>query len=224
MKKVVSGIVRFQESAYAARRKLFADLADRQQPEVLFITCADARIDPGLVTQTEPGELFICRVAGNIVPPHMRVAGGMTASIEYAVAVLGVRDIVVCGHNDCGAMKGALNPDALEGLNHVRDWLEHCRAAVEVVRACSNSEGGETDAELLRELTRQNVLLQLQHLRTHPAVAVGIAEMRLALHGWVYDIETGGVICYDEELGEFRPVAERYAGLLAGSARTQQPG
>jgi len=224
LKKVVSGIVRFQESAYAARKKLFADLAEGQQPEVLFITCSDARIDPGLVTQTEPGELFICRVAGNIVPPHMRVAGGMTASIEYAVAVLGVRDIVVCGHNDCGAMKGALEPEGLEGLTHVLDWLEHCKAAVEVVRATRNQGSPQSDLELLRQLTQQNVLLQLQHLRTHPAVAVGLAQQRLALHGWIYDIETGGMTCFDEERGEFRPVAEHYAGLLSGTPRTQQPG
>lgn len=224
MKKVVSGIVRFQENAYAARKKLFADLAGGQQPEVLFITCADARIDPGLVTQTEPGELFICRVAGNIVPPHMRVAGGMTASIEYAVAVLGVRDIVICGHNDCGAMKGALEPEALEGLTHVRDWLEHCRAAVDVVRAGSSESDRQDSDVLLRQLTQQNVLLQLQHLRTHPAVAVGLAQQRLALHGWIYDIETGAVTCFDDELGEFRPVAERYAGLLSGTPRSQAPG
>ena len=223
MKKVVSGIVRFQESAYAARRKLFADLAGGQQPEVLFITCSDARIDPGLVTQTEPGELFICRVAGNIVPPHMRVAGGMTASIEYAVAVLGVQDIVICGHNDCGAMKGALEPAALEGLTHVRDWLEHCRAAVDVVRAQQDSSAAQDPLQMLRELTQQNVLLQLQHLRTHPAVAVGLAQRRLALHGWIYDIESGSVTCFDDERGEFRPVAERYAGLLSGAARSQPP-
>jgi len=220
LKKVISGIVRFQESAYEVRKKLFAELANGQQPELLFITCSDARIDPGLVTQTEPGELFICRVAGNIVPPHVRVAGGMTASIEYAVAVLGVRDIVVCGHNDCGAMKGALEPEMLEGLTHVRDWLEHCRAAVEVVRA-KHGDAPTDNFSMLRELTRQNVLLQLQHLRTHPSVAVGLAQRTLTLHGWIYDIETGEVTCYDERCDDFRPVTERYAELLSSPARSK---
>jgi carbonic anhydrase len=222
LKKVVSGIVRFQEGAYETRKKLFAELANGQQPELLFITCSDARIDPNLVTQTEPGELFICRVAGNIVPPHVRVAGGVTASIEYAVAVLGVRDIVVCGHNDCGAMKGALEPEALEGLVHVCDWLEHCRAAVEVVRAAHRRSPADT-ASLLRDMTKQNVLLQLQHLRTHPSVAVGLAQGTLTLHGWIYDIETGEVTCYDEQRREFRPVSERYAELLSlpGRPRTR---
>ena len=110
MEKIIKGIVRFQDEPFETRRALFAELANGQSPEVLFITCADSRIDPNLVTQTEPGELFICRNAGNIVPPHVKVAGGVTASIEYAVAVLGIKNIVVCGHTDCGAMKGALNP------------------------------------------------------------------------------------------------------------------
>lgn len=213
MEKVVSGIVRFQKSAFEARKALFAELANGQSPEVLFITCADSRIDPNLVTQTEPGDLFICRNAGNIVPPHTRVAGGVTASIEYAVAVLGVKDIVVCGHTDCGAMKGALNPSALDALPHVRDWLDHARAAVEVVAAC---HGRATNQEL-QAMTEQNVVLQLQHLRTHPTVAARLATRDIELHGWVYEIETGHVTCYDPSRDAFVPLAERYASLLAAS-------
>lgn len=213
MEKVVSGILKFRESAFETRRKLFAELANGQSPEVLFITCADSRIDPNLVTQTEPGDLFICRNAGNIVPPHVRQAGGVTASIEYAVAVLGVRDIVVCGHTDCGAMKGALNPEALTDLPHVHDWLYHTRAAVEIVKA---SHGTATLAEL-DALTEQNVLLQLQHLRTHPTVAARIAGGDIELHGWVYDIETGAVRAFDETQDKFVPIEERYASLLAAS-------
>ena len=135
MEKLISGIARFRNSSFEERKKLFSELATGQSPEVLFITCSDSRIDPNLVTQTEPGDLFIIRNAGNIVPPHMRTAGGVTASIEFAVAALGVTHIVVCGHSDCGAMKGALNPGALTDLPHVQDWLEHSRGAVEAVRA-----------------------------------------------------------------------------------------
>ncbi len=214
MKKVISGIMKFQEGAYERRKQLFAQLADSQSPELLFITCSDARIDPNLVTQTEPGELFICRIAGNIVPPHVRVAGGVTATIEYAVAVLGVKDIVICGHTDCGAMKGALSPQLLQDLPHVREWLENSRAAIEIVRA----NPIEDERQLLRDLTEQNVLLQLQHLRTHPCVAVGLNQKRLAVHGWIYDIETGSVTCFDEASVEFKPVAERYANLLSAPA------
>ena len=213
MEKVVSGIMRFQQKEFEERKALFAELANGQSPEVLFITCADSRIDPNLVTQTQPGDLFICRNAGNIVPPHVKVAGGVTASIEFAVAVLGVKDIVVCGHTDCGAMKGAINPKALEDLPHVHNWLDHSRAAVEVVKA----RCGHAGLEELKEVTEQNVLLQLQHLRTHPAVAARLGVGEVSLHGWVYEIESGNVNCYDENTDTFVPIAERYATLLAAA-------
>ena len=213
MEKVVSGTVKFKDTAYNDRRALFAELANGQSPEVLMITCADSRIDPNLVTQTQPGDLFICRNAGNIVPPHVKVAGGVTASIEYAVAVLGVKDIVVCGHTDCGAMKGALNTSALSDLPHVCNWLEHSRAAVEIVKA----NNGRATLEELDQVTEQNVLLQLQHLRTHPAVASRLSTGELGLHGWVYDIENGTVAAWDKATDKFVPIEERYASLLSAS-------
>lgn len=214
MKKVISGIVRFKQTAYEDRRQLFAELANGQSPEVLFITCADSRIDPNLVTQTEPGDLFICRNAGNIVPPHVKTAGGVTASIEYAVAVLGVKDIVVCGHTDCGAMKGALNTDALRDLPHVCNWLDHSRAAVEVVKA----QKGRATLEELDQVTEQNVLLQMQHLRTHPVVVARLSAGEIELHGWVYDIESGNVSAWDKNAEKFVPIEERYASLLSASS------
>jgi carbonic anhydrase len=214
MEKVVSGIVKFQGDAFETRKALFAELANGQSPEVLFITCADSRIDPNLVTQTEPGDLFICRNAGNIVPPHVKVAGGVTASIEYAVAVLGVKDIIVCGHTDCGAMKGALNPSALTDLPHVHNWLDHARAAVDIVKA----RHGRATLTELGAVTEENVLLQLQHLRTHPAVAARLGMDLIGLHGWVYHIESGEVTCYDERRRVFVPLEERYRTLLAAAS------
>ena len=214
MEKVISGLVQFKATSFEERKALFAELANGQSPEVLFITCADSRIDPNLVTQTEPGELFIIRNAGNIVPPHARVAGGVTASIEYAVAVLGVKHIVVCGHSDCGAMKGALNTRALADLPHVQDWLDNSRAAVEIIKA---THGQATISEL-DAVTKQNVLLQLDHLRTHPAVAARLGSGELDMHGWVYDIQHGTVVAYDETKSEFVSVEERYAALIAAKA------
>lgn len=211
MDKLISGVLEFQAGSYAERKALYADLANGQSPDVLFITCADSRIDPNLITQTEPGELFVCRNAGNIVPPHSHHACGETASLEYAVAVLGVSDIVICGHSDCGAMKGALNPDALQDLPHVCDWIEHSRAAVETVRATA----GKAGIEELAAVTEQNVLLQLQHLKTHPVVASRLASGDLTLHGWIYDIESGDVQAYDEASGAFISVHDRYADRAA---------
>lgn len=214
MDKVISGAVKFKASSFEDRKALFAELANGQSPEVLFITCADSRIDPNLVTQTQPGDLFVIRNAGNIVPPHARVAGGVTASIEFAVTALGVKHIVVCGHTDCGAMKGALNTSALGDLPHVQEWLDHSRAAVEVVKA---KYGQATTAEL-SNVTEENVLLQLQHLRTHPAVASKLATGEVDMHAWVYDIEHGNVDAYDDSQSKFVPIEERYASLIAKNA------
>ncbi|RDV25106.1 carbonic anhydrase [Alteromonas aestuariivivens] len=214
MEHVISGVAKFQEEVFPGKKATFAKLANGQSPEVLFITCADSRIDPNLVTQTGPGDLFICRNAGNIVPPHSNQTGGMTASIEFAVAALGVSHIVVCGHTDCGAMKGALNPQGLDALPHVKEWLGHCRVATEVVK----ERCGELNHSHLDEVTRENVVQQLQHLRTHPAVAAKIATGQVKLHGWVYDIEKGEILCFDEASQSFNPMDEVYAKQQLASA------
>lgn len=210
MEHVISGVAKFQSEVFPSKKARFSKLADGQNPEVLFITCADSRIDPNLVTQTEPGELFICRNAGNIVPPHSSQTGGMTASIEFAVAALGISHIVVCGHTDCGAMKGAIAPDNLDGLPHVKEWLSHCRSATEVVR----DRNGDLCKDHLEEVTFENVIQQLQHLRTHPSVASGLANGRVTLHGWVYNIGSGEVLCFDEETRQFKPIDERYRTMF----------
>jgi len=214
MDHVVSGVAKFRRSIFPQHRELFAELANGQRPEALFITCADSRIDPNLVTQTRPGDLFIIRNAGNIVPPHTRQAGGVTATIEYGVAVLNVGHIVVCGHTHCGAMGGALDPESVAELPHVREWLLHARAAVEIVK----ERHGCVCPEHIREVIEQNVLVQLQHLRTHPVVAARLAAGRLELHGWVYEIETGDVYCHDESTGTFLPIADRYDTLVADAS------
>ncbi|WP_231757131.1 carbonic anhydrase [Microbulbifer elongatus] len=210
MEHVISGVAKFQKEVYPTKKARFSKLADGQNPEVLFITCADSRIDPNLVTQTEPGELFICRNAGNVVPPHSNHSGGMTASIEFAVAALGVSHIVICGHTDCGAMKGAIEPENLDSLPHVKEWLGHCRSATDVVR----DRHGELSKDHLNEVTCENVVQQLQHLRTHPAVASGLANGRVTLHGWVYNIGSGEVLCFDESTREFKPMDERYRAMF----------
>lgn len=214
MERVISGVAKFQKEVFPAKEAQFRKLANGQNPEVLFITCADSRIDPNLVTQTEPGELFICRNAGNVVPPHSSQTGGTTASIEFAVAALGVSHIVICGHTDCGAMKGAIAPEKLDRLPHVKEWLGHCRAATEVVRARCGELGGEH----LEAVTCENVVQQLQNLRTHPAVATGLGCGRLTLHGWLYDIASGEVRYYDEQSGEFKVMDEAYRATFVARA------
>jgi carbonic anhydrase len=206
MRKLLAGVYKFKTEIYPERRELFAELSSSQSPRILFITCSDSRIDPNLVTQAPPGDLFICRNAGNIVPPHERNAGGTTASLEFAVAALKVRHVVVCGHTDCGAIKGAMHPENLTELPHVSDWLSHTRAALSAVRARNN---GIRD-EHLSELTEENVVLQLRHLMTHPAVAAAEASGQLSLHGWIYDIGRGDIRCYDERDRVWQSVEDVY--------------
>lgn len=207
MDKIAAGVVRFQQEAYQERRDLFEKLADGQSPEALFITCSDSRIDPNLLTQTEPGELFICRNAGNIVPPHTNHTGAMTASIEFAVGALKVPHIIVCGHSECGAMKGAMAPEGLDDFPHVREWLAYARAAVLI----SNHKGAALDEKDRLDLViKENVLLQIAHLKTHPYVAARLAMGETEIHGWVYDIRTGDVLAFDEKANAFIPVAEHY--------------
>lgn len=210
MEQIISGVAKFQKDVFPDKKADFQKLAGGQSPEVLFITCADSRVDPSLVTQTQPGELFICRNAGNVVPPRTNQTGGMTASIEFAVAGLGVSHIVVCGHTDCGAVKGAIAPEKLDEMPHVREWLGHCSAATAVVK----ERYGGISHEHLDEVTQENVLLQLQHLRTHPSVAAKLANGRLTLHGWVYNIGSGEVLCFNEESGQFEVMDERYRKFM----------
>ena len=215
MPRFAAGVVRFQNEVFPEKKELFERLSQGQSPEALFITCSDSRIETAMITQTDPGELFICRNAGNIVPPHTNNTGGMTASIEFATAALKVPHIVVCGHTECGAMKGAMNPEGLDALPHVREWLGYSKAAVDIVKEL----GAELDDDArMKMLLEQNVVLQLQHLRTHPAVATRLARGDLKLHGWVYDIRTGDVSAWDEESGSFEPVADRYAAEVAKHA------
>jgi len=217
MEKLVAGIAKFQKNLFAQHQQLFAGLAKGQDPEILFITCSDSRIDPNLITQTQPGDLFIARNAGNLVPPHYSQAtGDMDATIEFAMNVLNVRHIVICGHTDCGAMKGAMNPDSVKHLHHVHNWLSNCAAA----RARVKARHEELTYDQLLELTEENVVLQLKHLETHPSVAAKMASNGVLLHGWVYDIGHGEVYCYEQKTGKFAPVAEHYAHILAEKGKT----
>lgn len=200
MKKIIAGVLNFQRSVFPEKKELFNSLAAGQSPRALFITCGDSRIVPDLLMQTSPGELFICRNAGNIVPPEADRMGGVAATIEYAVVALNVQNIVICGHTNCGAMKAVLNPESLVDMPTVAPWLRHADAAARVVR---ENYPDLSDRERLEILTKENVITQLEHLKTHPAVAARIARGALNIFGWYYDFTTGEVQNYDYELGDF---------------------
>jgi carbonic anhydrase len=201
--RILKGLSRFQKRVYPKHRDLFQKLALGQRPEALFITCADSRIDPCMLTQTKPGELFICRIIGNVVPPYPDAIGGVSATIEYAVGVLGVADVIVCGHTDCGVLKGVMNPDVLKPLSSVSAWLNYARPARDAVAPAATAQVG---LEVLLALTERNVIEQLRNLRTHPSVAARLEQNDLKLHGWVYDLGEGTVTAYDPERETFAPV------------------
>ncbi len=205
MQKLIQGLHQFQETIFRPQREFFENLATGQTPETLFITCSDSRINPNLITQTAPGELFIVRNAGNIVPPHGPDAGGEAATIEYAVAVLKVNDIVVCGHSHCGAMVGLLNPASVAELPIVKAWLGHSDATRRII---AENYQHLNDEDRLSVAIQENVLVQLEHLRTQPAVAAGLARGTLRLHGWVYKIETGEVFAFDPTQRQFMRVQD----------------
>ena len=203
MIELISGLLRFQRDVFPSKREVFENLACEQNPQALFITCADSRVVPDLIMQCGPGELFICRNAGNIVPPHGELRGGISATIEYAVSALGVKNIIVCGHSDCGAMKAILHPESVKDMPMVSAWLWQAEGARRVVLD-NHPELGE--AERLEKLTEENVLSQIDHLKTHPSVAAGLARGDVRLYGWVYNIKTGEMLNYDAETGYFRPL------------------
>ena len=195
MEKIINGYLQFKESGFKERKDLFAQLSSSQSPEVLFITCSDSRIDPNLITQTEPGDLFVIRNAGNIVPPHIAESDGIVASIEFAVVALGVKHIVVCGHSNCGAMKGALNTSGLTALPKVRDWLNYCSEAVTIVQ----SRERNLESDELNSVTKENVLLQIRRLKQYPEILKRLNKGDVEIHGWIYEIGDGTVKYFDNE-------------------------
>ncbi|MEO6803612.1 MAG: carbonic anhydrase [Granulicella sp.] len=212
LEQLKAGILKFQSNVYPELRETFEQaVAVPQAPKTLIITCADSRIDPELITQSGPGELFTTRNIGNMIPAYPEMLGGVSAVLEYAVSVVKVKHVVVCGHMDCGAMKALMDPASLEGIPSVKSWLRLADTALRITR--STAPEGEKPEDFMRRLTEQNVLLQMKHLQTHPSIAEGMARGELTISGWVYDIGSGGVRISEDANPAFHPVeAEVVAG------------
>ncbi len=189
MHHLLPGIHKFAERVFPKQQKLFEALSVGQKPHTLFITCSDSRIDPNLVLQTKPGEVFIVRNAGNIIPPFGTSSGGEEAAIEFAIEGLGISNIVICGHSQCGAMAGLNNIDGLDPLPALRRWLTY---ASSTKMRCS-ALGCEGD---LNRVVEENVLVQADHLKTYPAVSTALRLRKIQIFGWVYRFETGEVEVY----------------------------
>jgi carbonic anhydrase len=213
MQKLIAGIHHFQKEYWSANRELYRRLAEHGQfPEALFITCSDARVTPMTITHTQPGDLFVVRNMGNFIPPYSEnppEGTGVAAAVEYAVEHLEVRDIVVCGHSDCGAMKALYKErDHYAATPHIGPWLRHGDRTMEVVTA----NYPELSREERYEITaKENVLLQMENLRTYPVVRKAAREGRLHVHAWYFEIGTGTVLRYSPEREQFEPIREEEA-------------
>ncbi|NEQ28444.1 MAG: carbonic anhydrase [Microcoleus sp. SIO2G3] len=209
LKGIIRGISQFHNNYFCSHLELFERLSQSQHPEVLFITCSDSRIDPNLLTQTEPGQLFIIRNVGNIIPTYGAINSGEGADIEYAVYALGVKDIIICGHSHCGAMKGLLQLGRLtEDMPLVYEWLKHhAEPTRRLVQENYKEYEGE---ELLKVTIEENILTQIQNLETYPIIRSKLHSGQLYVHAWIYEIETGRVYAYNASLGKFMPLEDSF--------------
>lgn len=203
MQKIALGVRRFQKEIFPQKRHLYRRLASGQSPHSLFLTCGDSRVDPELLTGSDPGEIFVERNPGNMVPHYgVTASGGVSASIEFALMVLNVRHVIVCGHSDCGAIKGLLYPERIASLPALGSWLTLGAKARELL---DRDFATASDERRAVELTRLNVLQQLQHLETHPAVVERLSRGDLDIYGWIYEIPTGEVMAYNPASRQFEP-------------------
>ncbi len=213
-RRLIEGVQKFQREIYPQREFAYRQSAQGQRPHALFITCADSRIDPEMITQSGPGEIFVSRNIGNIVPPFGgQISGSVAAIVEYAVAGLNVSHVVICGHSDCGAMIGLLNPRKVMQLQNVTGWLRNADPALAAVRG---REAGQHERSELEALTEENVMQQLRNLSSHPTVAERLAQGTLALSGWIYEIASGDVRIYDPQARAFLPVPRTGVASSAG--------
>ena len=203
MQEIIDGFLKFQRDAFPQRSELFKQLATSQHPRTLIISCSDSRLVPELLTQSDPGDMFVIRNAGNIVPSYGPEPGGVSATIEYAVAALAVTDVVICGHSNCGAMTAIATCKCLDHMPAVRDWLRYADSAKVVCEAREH----KSEQERVDSLVRENVIAQLANIKTHPSVRLALDRGSLALHGWVYDIETGSIDALDGASGRFVSLA-----------------
>ncbi len=200
---LLDGVVRFKNDEFKEHKELFRKLEDNQSPHTLFIGCADSRVVPNLITDTLPGELFVVRNIANIVPSY-RVSNDFaatTAAIEYAVEVLNVENILVCGHSNCGGCSALYLPDSsFKDIPNVKKWLELC----EPVKRQILKEFADDDDDIRNWHTEQlNIVEQMKHLLTYPFIRERFAAGRIKILGWYYVIATGDVYSYNLETEQF---------------------
>lgn len=218
MKKLIRGLDKFKQTYVSSHQELLEQLSHGQKPRVLFVTCSDSRVAPNLITDTDVGELFVIRNAGNIVPPYGAANGGEGGTIEYAINALGIEQVVICGHSNCGAMKGLLKLNKLQkDMPLVYDWLQHAEATRRMVMENYGHYEGD---DLMEVLVAENVLIQIDNLKTYPCVRAKLHQGKLKIYAWIYNIETGDVLAYDARTHTYIPPEGQ---LLNDESETVRP-
>lgn len=213
IKDAIEGYERFRQ-AFERDRSFFKSLATKKQkPRLLWIGCSDSRVIPSQLTSADPGELFEVRNIANCVPPQGADDDGVGAAIEYALGHLGVDDIVVCGHTGCGGIQALLGPSLPEQEVHLARWIEYTRPAHRLVAAQRVADDEQVDATI-----KAHIQFQLDNLMTYASVAQGVAEGRLGIHGWLYDMEKGEILAYDPKSGTWRGLLELATGETSSPA------
>ncbi len=221
MNRIIDGVRYFQANTFPPRREEYESLAQKQQtPEALFITCSDSRVVPADITGSKAGALFHIRNAGNIVPPFGAGKGGEAATIEYALGVLGIRNIIVCGHSQCGAIKAMMDNHDLSEFPGIAEWFSHASATRQIL---ARKYPTVTGPERHMIGTEENVLVQLNNISTHPMVATLLATGELRMAGWYYDIATGAVLQYSARTGRFESLVQGDEGVTPVLMRTAEP-
>ncbi|MBC7397418.1 MAG: carbonic anhydrase [Bdellovibrionales bacterium] len=223
MKKLISGIVDFRKNVRPAYKDTFAQLALGQKPDTLFIVCSDSRVAPNVFASTDPGDLFVVRNVGNLIPPcgvegRSKSDESEAAAIEFALLTLTVNNIIVCGHSECGAMNALVRGRSQIEAPNLKSWLRHGKGSLTKL-----NEGAQLGNHLERhnQLSQLNVLEQIEHLKTYPIVQERITEGKIKLHGWWFNIKEAEVYEYDIEDKQFKLIDENYAQILLDRATTR---
>lgn len=221
MKKLINGIVDFRKSLTEENRKLFADLALGQRPDALFIACSDSRVVPNLFASTNPGDVFVIRNVGNLIPPadSIHQDSSVGAALEFSIFSLNIANIIVCGHSECGAMQAIAEGISPCCTPHLRSWLLHGKESGEKVK-----NGFTLNRELSEhnQISQMNVLQQIEHIKSYPFIQERIEKKELRIHGWWFDIARADVYSYEEVVSNFvlideeeaKVILERLAGQL----------
>jgi carbonic anhydrase len=214
MKNLMPGLRKFTENVFPIQKELFETLSQGQKPHTLLITCSDSRIDPNLLTQTQPGELFVIRNAGNIIPPFGSSGGGEEAAIEFAIDGLNVSNIVICGHSHCGAIAALMDKVDLNPLPSVKHWLRHAQSTKKRILSCSKRNDYS-----LSDVVEENIFAQIDNLKTHPSVSSALREDKIRIYGWIYQLETGEIRIFDQKSKQFVNTSEVKEELINESNR-----